>query len=142
MHRLPLTLLSLKKYNLKSIKQVVRGETYPYETLEMVHTNNSQDMRGYRQFLQATGALCKSPGNMVRAADWGHGKNCTLLVFENAANGCLDSPVLNPKLNGELRLVLDFGAAQGVNVTVIVYGEFENVMEINSNKTVQYVYQT
>ena len=134
---------SFKKYNLKSIKQVVRGETYPYEALEMVHTNDSQDMRGYRQFLQATGALCKSRGNMVRAADWGHGKNCTLFVFENAANGCLDTPVLNPKLTGELRLVLDFGAAQGMNVTVIVYGEFENVMEINSNKTVQYdVYQT
>ena len=81
---------------------MVRGETYPYETLEMVYNNDSQDMRGYRQFLQAMGALCKSRGNMVRAVDWGHGKNCTLFVFENAANGCLDSPVLNPKLNGEL----------------------------------------
>ena len=71
------------------------------------------------------------------------GLNCTLFVFENAANGCLNSPVLNPKLSGELRLVLAFGGDQGANVTAIVYGEFENLLEINPVKAVQYdVYQT
>lgn len=50
--------------------------------------------------------------------------------------------MLNPKLSGELRLVLDFTADQGDNVTVIVYGEFENLLEINNAKTVMYdVYQ-
>ena len=79
---------------------------------------------------------------MVRAQDWGRGHHCTLFVYENAANGCLNSPVLNPQLSGEIRLVLDFGADQGVNLTAIVYAEFESMMEINSNKTVQYnVYQ-
>ena len=39
-------------------------------------------------------------------------------------------------------MVLDFGDDQGANVTAIVYAEFENLMEINSNKTVQYdIYQ-
>ena len=31
---------------------------------------------------------------MVRRDDWGHGNNCTLFLFDNAANGCLNSPVL------------------------------------------------
>ena len=133
---------SFKHYNLSSIKQVVRGETYPYEALELKHDDDSKDMRGYRQFLQATGSLCKSPGNMVQADDWGHSHDCTLFVYENAANGCLNSPVLNPKLAGGLRLVLNFGDDQGDHVTVIVYAEFENLMEIDSNKTVQYnIYQ-
>jgi len=132
---------TFQQFNLTSIKQLVRGEAYPYEVLELLHTNGSRDMRGYRQFLQATGSLCKSKGNMVRAKDWGQGKGCTLFVFENAANGCLNSPVLNPKLSGELRLVFDFGADQGA-VTAILYAKFENLLEINSNKTVQYdVYQ-
>ena len=134
---------SFRQFNLVSVKQVVRGETYPYEPLVMIRNSGSKDMRGYRQFLQATGSLCKSRGNMVQADDWGNGKNCTLFVFENAANGCLNSPVLNPKLSGELRLVLAFGADQGANVTAIVYGEFENLLEINPVKAVQYdVYQT
>ena len=134
---------SFRQFNLVSIKQVVRGETYPYEPLVMMRNNGSKDMRGYRQFLQATGSLCKSRGNMVQADDWGNGKNCTLFVFENAANGCLNSPVLNPKLSGELRLVLAFGGDHGANMTAIVYGEFENLLEINPVKAVQYdVYQT
>ena len=50
--------------------------------------------------------------------------------------------MLNPKLSGELRLVPDFGADQGVDVTAIVYGEFENLLETNNVKAVQYdVYQ-
>jgi len=70
-----------QQFNLTSIKQVVRGETYSYEALELIHTNGSKDMRGYRQFLQATGSLCKSKGNMVRAKDWGRGKGCTLFCI-------------------------------------------------------------
>ena len=134
---------SFKTFNLSSIQQLVRGESYPYEVLDLVHSSTSTDLRGYRQFLQATGCLCKSGGNMVRAEDWGKGKNCTLFVYENAANGCLNTPILNPQLSGEIRLVLDFGANPGDNLTAIVYGEFENKLEIDSNKTVLYdVYRT
>ena len=60
---------SFRQFNLVSIKQVVRGETYPYEPLVMMRNNGSKDMRGYRQFLQATGSLCKSRGNLVQADD-------------------------------------------------------------------------
>ena len=134
---------SFKTFNLSSIQQLVRGESYPYETLELVYNSTSTDHRGYRQFLQATGCLCKSRGNMVRGKDWGKGKHCTLFVYENAANGCLNSPILNPQLSGEIRLVLDFAANQGDNVTAIIYGEFENKLEIDNNKTVLYdVYRT
>ena len=90
------------------------------QTLELVHNDGTKDLRGYYRFLQATGCLCKHQGNMVRREDWGQGKNCTLFVFDNAANGCLDSPVLNPKQAGELQIVLNFGVARGDNITVIL----------------------
>ena len=54
-------------------------------------------------------------------------------IFDNTANGCLDTPVLNPKQKGELRLVIDFGANPGTNLTIFLYGEFENLLEINGN---------
>ena len=130
------------KFNLATIEQLVRGEEYPYETLELQHDGDSKDLRGYYRFLQASGALCRGKGNMVREVDWGHGKRCNLYVFDNTANGCLDSPVLNPKQSGELRLVIDFGASPGENLTILVHGEFENLMEINDNSVVTYdVYQ-
>ena len=131
-----------QKFGVSSIRQLVRGEEYPYETLELVHNDSNQDLRGYYRFLQATGCLCKHQGNMVRREDWGEGKNCTLFVFDNTANGCLDSPVLNPKQSGELQIVLNFGVPPGENITVILYGEFENLLEIDKNKAVLYdIYQ-
>ena len=68
---------------------------------------------------------------MVRKVDWGHGKRSNLFVFDNTANGCLDSPVLNPKQSGELRVMIDFGANPGENLTVLLYAEFENLLEVN-----------
>ena len=68
---------SFKKCNLSSIKQLVRGEEYPYETLELQHDGNSKDERGYDRFLRAAGSLCRGKGNMVRKEDWGHTKKCT-----------------------------------------------------------------
>jgi len=133
---------SFEKFNLASIKQLVRGEEYPYKTLELKHDDDSKDLRGYQRFLKASGVLCRGKGNMVQKEDWGHGKRCNLFVFDNTANGCLDSPVLNPKQEGELHLVIDFGDNPGSNLTILFYGEFENMLEINENRVVIYdVYQ-
>ena len=62
-----------------------------------MHDNGSKDLRGYFQFLQAQNVLGRHKGNMVRRTHWGHRKDCTLLVFHNAANRCFNSLVLNPK---------------------------------------------
>ena len=119
-----------QKFGLSSIRQIVRGEEYPYETLRLAHNNATRDNLGYFRFLQASGAWCKKKGNMVELGDWGHEKNCTLFMFDNVANGCADSQRLNPKQTGNLQLSLEFGVAPNTNITVLVYGEFENLLEI------------
>ena len=86
-----------QKFGLTSIKQIVKGEEYPSETLHLVRNNGSPDNLGYFRFLQASGAWCKKKGNMVELGDWGQGRNCTLFMFDNVANGCADSQRLNPK---------------------------------------------
>ena len=79
---------------------------------------------------------------MVERGDWGHGRNCTLFMFDNVANGCADSQRLSPKQTGDLQLSLEFGAAPNTNITVLVYGEFENLLEIDSNGAVlHHIYQ-
>ena len=145
-----------QKSTLTEIRQIIRGEEYPYEPLELEQANMSKNMRGYYRFLQATGCFCHQRGNMVRAKDWGgvnelsyaaaqvnKDANCTLFVFDNVANGCIDSPRMNPRLAGDLRVILEFGSDSKPNLTVILFGEFENLMEIDNNKSVVYkVYQT
>ena len=79
---------------------------------------------------------------MVDRGDWGHGKNCTLFMFDSVANGCTDSQRLNHKQTGDLQFSLEFGVAPVTNITVLVYGEFENLLEIDSNGAVLYdIYQ-
>ena len=106
-----------QKFGLSSIRQIVRGEEYPYETLRLAHNDATRDNLGYFRFLQASGAWCKKKGNMVELGDWGHEKNCTLFMFDNVANGCADSQRLNPKQTGDLQLSLEFGAAPNTNIT-------------------------
>jgi len=131
-----------QKFGLTSIKQIVKGQEYPHETLHLVRNNGTRDNLGYFCFLQASGAWCKKKGNMVDLLDWGQAKNCTLFMFDNVANGCADSQTLNPKQTGDLQLVLEFGAAPATNITVLVYGEFENLLEIDRNGAVLYnIYQ-
>ena len=84
----------------------------------------------------------KKRGNLVQREDWGQDKNCTLFMFDNVANGRADARTLNPKQSGDLQLILEFGAAPNTNITVFVYAEFENMLEIDSNGAVLYnIYQ-
>ena len=131
-----------QKFGLTSIKQIVKGEEYPYETLELVGNDSTKDLLGYFRFLQASGAWCKLKGNMLRKDDWVQDKGCTLFMYDNVPNGCADSKNLNPKQSGDLQLKLDFRAAPANNITVIVFGEFENLLEVDGNGAVLYdIYQ-
>ena len=79
---------------------------------------------------------------MMERGVWGQAQNCTLFMFDNVANGCADSQRLNPKQTGDLQLRLEFEAAPNTIMNVLVYGEFENVLEIDSNGAVLYdIYQ-
>jgi len=48
-----------QKFGLSSIRQIVKGKEYPYETLHLVHNNATRDNLGYFRFLQASGAGVK-----------------------------------------------------------------------------------
>ena len=130
-----------QKFGLRSIRQMVRGEEYPYENLELNHGDGARDALGYFRFIQASGAWQKKQGSLVQQDDWGQ-DNCTLFMFDNVANGRADSRTLNPKQSGDLQLILEFGAAPNINITVVVYAEIENMLEIDSNGAVLYnIYQ-
>ena len=57
-------------------------------------------------------------------------------MFDNVANGRADARTPNPKQSGDLQLILEFGAAPNINITLLVYAEFENMLAIDSNGAV------
>ena len=66
---------------------------------------------------------------LLQYSDWGQGKNSALFMFENMGSGDADSKMLNPRQSGDLQLKLRFIAPPGKDITVLIYGEFENMFE-------------
>ena len=89
-----------QKFGLRSIRQMVRGEEYPYETLELNHNNVNRDVLGYFRFLQASGSWLKKRSSMVRQDEWGQNRGCTLFMFDNVANGRADASDPQPQAIG------------------------------------------
>lgn len=132
---------SFLKGKVKYIRQLIEGEEYPYETLELTQ-DDRYDYDGYYRFLQASGALIKSQPNMMREDDWGEDKNCTLFMWNNVGSGNADTGMMNPNKKGNVRIEIESYAAIGVVTTVLVYGEFENIVTVDDMNDVEYnIYQ-
>ena len=130
---------AFQQFGLQWIKQFVDGEEYPYgTTLELNAGDGNKDLVGYFRFVQATSAWKERRPNLVRPQEWGYGKNCTLYVFDNVASGDADGKILNPQKEGNVRVQFHLNAGLGHVVTVVIYGEFENVMQITHDGGVLY----
>ena len=69
---------------------------------------------------------------MIKPEEWGQGKNCTLFFWNNVASGDADSPNRNQMLAGDVKLKIEFSTAVNQNLTVVVFGEFEHVLEVDN----------
>ena len=128
---------SFLKAKIKYIRQKVQGEEYPYETLELTQ-DDRYDYDGYYRFLQASGALIKSQPNMMREEDWGEDRYCNLFMWNNVGSGNADTGMMNPNKKGDVRIEIETHAAIGVVTTVLIYGEFENLVTVDSMNDVEY----
>ena len=58
---------AFQKWKNKYIKKVINGKQYPYENMELTE-DDRYDHDGYYRWLQAGGAIIKSPPNKIREA--------------------------------------------------------------------------
>ncbi|CAH3179130.1 unnamed protein product, partial [Porites lobata] len=130
---------AFQKFGVTQVRQTLNGEEYPYRTLQLTGDQAYEDLLGYDRFLQAMGAYNEDKIPMLLPGDWGQGKNCTLFMFNNVPSGKADDPQYrNPRQSGNTRLVIDFAAAVGHNITVLVWSEYENMYEINHLGGIKY----
>ena len=130
---------AFEKFGVTQIRQTLNGEEYPYRTLQLTGDQAYEDLLGYDRFLQAMGAYNEDKIPLLLPGDWGQGKNCTLFLFNNVPSGKADDPQYrNPRQSGNTRLIIDFAAAVGHNITVLVWSEYENMYEINHMGGIKY----
>ena len=124
------------KHKISSTKQTVEGEEYLYQALELNPANGTLDMAGYHRLAMAN--CCKYKGKcMIKPEHWGHNKHTSLFMWNNLASGCADSVQLNPKQAGRVNISIRKTFVDEL-VTVIIYGEFENMLQIKPTGSTQY----
>ena len=124
---------ALQKFGVIQIRQVIDSKEYPYPTLELNGANGRKDLLGYHRFLEVSGSLLNHRPSMIQPSEWGQDKNCTLFAFNNVPNRDTDAPGhRNSRQAGNVRLEIDFRANPNKNLTVVVWGEFKNVFQIDN----------
>ena len=83
--------------------------------------------RAYNTLFSGTGKICRDEGIAIDRNDYANGYALYTLDL-TADQG--DEENFNLMRQGSVRLVLKFSQALATTVTVVVYAEFENVIEI------------
>jgi len=95
----------------------------------------SHYIRAYNTLFSGTGKICRDEGIGIDRNDYANGY--ALYTFDLTAN-LGDDKNFNLMRQRSVRLVLKLGQALTTTVTVVVYAEFENVIEIDKNRNVIY----
>ena len=133
---------AFERFGATSVRQTVNGEEYPYKTLELSNESSNKDSTdylGYERFLQASGVYREKKLPMVQPGDWGVGKTTTLFMFNNVPSGYADDPAhRNPQQSGNVRYKINFASSTSNNITVLVWSEYETLLEINHEGALRY----
>ena len=133
---------AFERFGAISVRQTVNGEEHPYKTLELSNESNNKDSTdylGYERFLQASGAYREKKIPMVQPGDWGEGNTTTLFLFNNVPSGYADDPShRNPQQSGNVRYKINFASATSNNITVLVWSEYETLLEVNHEGAIRY----
>ena len=98
---------------------------------------NNKFTRAYHGLFTAIEGAAGDCGNDISKKDY-KGGNC-LYAYDLSADMC-SSDHFNLVKIGNTRLELDFSKAVPDNITVVVYLEYENIIEINKNRQILFDY--
>src|SRR6267154_1102871 len=125
---------NFKHYSLTQMKVFLDGQPQFIRPIEANFTTN-QTIMGYISLFSGTGKQNKDEGNDISREDYAVGY--TLYGFDLKADLSEDDH-FNLSRDGAVRLDVKFAAALANTINVVVYAEFENVLEIDRNKNIIY----
>ena len=139
---MPTTGTMLKnKFNAKNnainfLAVYVDGRQVPAKPLQP-NIENGSYIRSYVNLFSATGEQAQDEGNELTRDDFGNGY--TFFGFDLTPDGC-DGGWFHLVRKGNLRIEMHFATALEQTVNVVVYGEFEAVLESDKGRNVIYDY--
>ena len=129
-----------KHHNLTQVGVCVDGEQIPRKPLFLNFdaANGQNVIAGYQSLFSGIGSLSQDMGNQINRSAYGSGY--TLFAFDLTPDHYPGDHFELIK-QGNLRLELHFSEAPANTVNLIVYAEFQNVIEVDANRNVLYDYK-
>ncbi|KAK2187695.1 hypothetical protein NP493_156g00009 [Ridgeia piscesae] len=126
-----------KHNNMNFLALYVDGQQVPAKPLQPRFDDGCY-VRSYVNLFAGTGKMFQDEGNDLTRKDFGNGY--TLFSFDLTPDACDDGSHFNLVQKGNLRVEIHFDQPLGQTVNVIVYGEFESVLEIDRSRNIIYDY--
>ena len=126
-----------KHNKLNFLALYVDGQQVPAKPLQPKFGADGTYVRSYLNLFAGTGKVFQDEGNDITRQEFAEGY--TLFAFDITPD-CCDGPHFNLVHKGNLRVEMHFDDPLEQTVNVIVYGEFESVLEIDRNRNVVYDY--
>lgn len=114
-------------FDINFLSVYLNGQPVPSKPLELNFQSNSF----IRAYYQLFAGFNQDKGNFISREEFS--KGYTLFTFDLSADLC-DGPHLNLQQQGNLRLELKFSKALVKTISVLVYAEIENFIEISKER--------
>ena len=129
-----------KLYDTSSIKLNVDGEMIPFQTLHLKlgQASETNFMEAYQTLFSGTGRLFADSGIDIDRTEYIRGYS--LLAFDLTPDLCSTSDHFNQKQKGNVTLEIQFTKGLPNAINLIVFAEFESIVEIDYSRHVTFDY--
>ena len=132
---------NFQHYNVSTITLTVNGEEVPFKQLTLDYKGGNSEknkdfVQAYNTLFSGTGKMYTNTGLDITREEYD--KGYTLYVFDLTPDMCNTSGYFNAIQRGSLSVDITFAEASKVPIAMICYGDFENIISINSERNVIY----
>ena len=129
---------NFQHYSLTQIGISVNGEGVPFKPLKL-NFDDKLFVTAYSTLFSGTGALHGNSGSIIRREDYSEGYMiivADLTPFEIGDNFDLKAEGINLVFESTLSINLVFESPLAATINVLVYAEYDKVIEIDSNRNI------
>lgn len=129
---------NFQHFDLSFIGLTVNGEELPFKAIQLSFGADPRFVEAYNTLFSGTGKMYYNTGNDISRAEFVGGN--ALYAFDLTADMCGSASHFSAVQRGNFAVDIKFSNAPTVAVSLVCYGEFENLIQIDSERNVIYDY--